>query len=236
MNCIIVDDEYPAREELKYFIDNYSNLNMLDEFDDATLALKFIEKNVPDIIFLDINMPKISGMDIARIINKFKKKIYIIFITAYKEHALEAFEIEAFDYILKPYSEDRIINTLKRLDRIEREVKSKPSKNKITVWKDNKMLVLNINDIYYCKAEEGETIVCTEKEDYILNQTLSHIEKKLSSKIFFRTHRSYLVNLDKIKEINPWFNNTYMVKLDKINVEVPVSRNNISDFKHIMGI
>lgn len=236
MNCVIVDDEYPAREELKYFIDNYSKINILGEFDNGKEALMFIEKNIPDIIFLDINMPKISGIEIGRLLRRFDKKVYIVFITAYEQHAVEAFEIQAFDYILKPYSKERIINTLRRLEKSSLNQNLPYINNKITLWKENKMVVINVKDICYCEAKERETFVYTMGNEYIMNQSISHVAEKLPKNMFFRTHRSFLINIDKVVEINPWFNNTYMLKLEGSTKEIPVSRNNISSFKHIMGI
>ena len=120
MNCIIVDDEYPSREELKYFINNFSNIKIMEEFDDSIKALEYIEENKPDIIFLDINMPKLDGMALGKIINHFPKHSLIIFITAHKDYAVDAFEIQAYDYILKPYSEERIVSTLKNIEKLFR--------------------------------------------------------------------------------------------------------------------
>lgn len=113
MKAIIVDDEFLAREELKYFIQNYSKIDIVSEFSDGIEVLKFIQNNEIDVIFLDINIPSLDGVLLAQSISKFTKKPYIVFITAYKEHAVEAFEVEAFDYILKPYSESRIVSMLK---------------------------------------------------------------------------------------------------------------------------
>lgn len=234
MNCIIVDDEYPAREELKYFINEFSNMKMAAEFEDSIKALEYIEQNKPDIVFLDINMPKLDGMVLGKIINNFEKKVIIVFITAYKEHAVNAFEIEAFDYILKPYSEERIVNTLRRLEKIQ--FVDKCINNKITLKKNNKLRVISICDICYCEARERETIIYTSKEKFIENCSISEFYKRLPKNNFFRSHRSYIVNLEKIVEIIPWFNNTYMVKIQGIDEEIPVSRNNINDFKHLMGI
>jgi len=102
VNCIIVDDEFPSREELKYFINNFSNIKIMEEFDDSIKALEYIEVNKPDIIFLDINMPKLDGMALGKIISHFPKQSLIIFITAHKDFAVDAFEMQAYDYILKP--------------------------------------------------------------------------------------------------------------------------------------
>ena len=181
-------------------------------------------------------MPKLDGMSLAHIINEMDKKIMVVFITAYKEHAIEAFETEAFDYILKPYSEERIISTLKRLENLESQENDNSIKNKIALRKDEKLKVVGISDICYCKADEKKTIVYTAIEDYIENCSISDFHKKLPKKVFFRTHRSYIVNLDKITEIIPWFNNTYIIKLKGLDEEIPVSRNKMNDFKQLMNI
>lgn len=238
MNCIVVDDEYPAREELKHFIEEFSGIKIEGEFDDSIKALEYIEKNKPDIVFLDISMPRLDGMALGRIINNFEKKIIVVFITAHREHAVDAFEIEAFDYILKPYSEERIINTLRKLEKLgaEKNLSNKCINNKITLRKNNKLKVISVCDICYCEAQERETVVYTNNDKFIEHCSISDFYKRLSEDTFFRTHRSYIVNLDKITEIIPWFNNTYMIKFKGIEEEVPVSRNNINNFKHLMGI
>lgn len=116
MNGIIVEDELPAKEELQFLIETYSSIKITDTFTDGLEVLKFLQENETDVIFLDINIPSLDGMLLASNISKFKKKPYIIFTTAYKQHAAQAFELNAFDYILKPYDEKRIAAVLKRLE------------------------------------------------------------------------------------------------------------------------
>lgn len=233
LNCIIVDDEYPGRQELAYFINNFSSIKILEEFDNAIAALEFIKTSTPDIIFLDISMPRLDGIAFGKILKTLDIKPLIVFVTAYREHAVEAFEIEAFDYILKPFSEGRIVNTLKKLEELQ---SSRVFNDKITLWKSEKMVVVNVKDICYCEAHEREVHIYTEYDKFILVSSISDFHKKLPQKNFFRCHRSYVVNLDKISEIIPWFNNTFMLKLKGIKPNIPVSRNNISDFKNLMGI
>ena len=233
MNCIIVDDEYPSIEELKYFINNFSNIKILEQFDDSIKALEYIQQNKPDIIFLDINMPKLDGIALGKIISHFPKHSLVIFITAHKDYAVDAFEIQAYDYILKPFSEERIVNTLKK---IEKCTDKKCINNKITLWKDNKMMVRRIIDISYCEARERETLVYICGMQYNVNCSISEFYSKLPKELFFRSHRSYIINTDKITEIIPWFNNTFMLKLQGEEVDIPVSRNNIIEFKQMMGI
>lgn len=249
MKAIIVEDEFPAREELKYFINNFSKIEVLNEFDNGVEVLKFIQENTVDVIFLDINIPMLDGMLLARTINNFKTKPKVVFITAYKEHAVDAFELEAFDYILKPYSDDRMISMLNKLERSvisianienklneEKKLIHKSNVSTISLWKNDKLRVININDIYYCEARERETIVYTKDSEYIVKVAIKEFEKNLNDSLFFKTHRSYIVNTSKINEIIPWFNNTYKLKLNDINSEIPVSRSKIKDFRKIMNI
>ncbi len=249
MKAIIVEDEFPAREELKYFINNFSKIEILNEFDNGVEVLKFIQENTVDVIFLDINIPLLDGMLLARTINNFKIKPKVVFITAYKEHAVDAFELEAFDYILKPYSDDRMISMLNKLERSvisianienklneEKKLVQKSNVSTISLWKNDKLRVININDIYYCEARERETIVYTKDSEYIVKVAIKEFEKNLNDSLFFKTHRSYIVNTSKINEIIPWFNNTYKLKLNDINSEIPVSRSKIKDFRNIMNI
>src|SRR3954468_5055497 len=116
MRAIIVEDEVPAREELEYLIDAYSEIEVTDFFDDGLDVLKFLHEQETDVIFLDINIPSLDGMLLASTISKFTKRPYIVFTTAYKEHAAQAFELEAFDYVLKPYDEKRMGAMLSRLE------------------------------------------------------------------------------------------------------------------------
>lgn len=240
MKAIIVEDEFLAREELKYFIKNHSNIEIVDEFEDGIEVLKFIQQNEVDVIFLDINIPSLDGVLLAKNISKFSKKPYIVFITAYREHAVEAFEIEAFDYILKPYSESRIISMLKKLEMTYNHqnvsLHNNPISNKINLWKNEKIIVVDMDDIYYCTAKERITCVFTKHEEYSVNASISEFYNTLPKDKFFRSHRSYIVNITKIREIIPWFNNTYNLRLQDIDYEVPVSRSNIKEFKQIMNI
>ena len=242
MNVIIVDDEYPARKELIYFIENYTDMNIMGEFDNGLDVLNFIQDNTLDAIFLDINIPKLDGMLLAKTIDKFEKRPKIIFITAYDNYAVEAFNLKIFDYILKPYSDERIISMLHRLkntsDKKNNEDKAEYKKvsNKISLWKNGKIHIVDVNDIYYCEARERYTLIFTKDEDYEIREGRSEVEKTINHNSFFRSHRSYLVNLEKIEEIIPWFNNTYILKLNKGKYEITVSRSRVKLFRQLMNI
>lgn len=243
MNVIIVDDEFPARKELRYFIENNSNMNILDEFDNGLDVLNFMQEKSVDAIFLDINIPKLDGMLLAKTINKFEKKPKIIFITAYDNYAVEAFNLEIFDYILKPYSEDRIISMIKKLEKTCKQVSNNKNKtennkvaNKISLWKENKIYIVDIDDIYYCEAKERYTYIYTKKDEYHIRAGISQVESMINNSNFFKSHRSYLVNLLKIEEVIPWFNNTYILKLNEGKYEITVSRSKVKEFRQLMNL
>lgn len=242
MRVIIVDDEYPSRKELRYFIETYTDMDIVGEFDNGLDVLNFIQENILDAIFLDINIPKLDGMLLAKTIDKFEKKPQMVFITAYDNYAVEAFNLEIFDYILKPYSDERIISMLNKLGNVGHKKNYKDIteyqkiSNKISLWKNDKIHIVDVNDIYYCEARERYTRIFTENEKYEIRKGISEIEKTINCHNFFRSHRSYLVNLEKIEEIIPWFNNTYVLKLNKGKYEVTVSRSRVQLFRQLMDI
>jgi two-component system LytT family response regulator len=252
MKAIIVEDEFPAREELKYLIETYSSIQVTNCFEDGLDVLKFLQENDTDAIFLDINIPSLDGMLLASNISKFAKKPYIIFTTAYKEHAAQAFALEAFDYILKPYDEKRIAAMLHKLEaaflRDQNQTDGKEelifqrsdtntglgADTRINLRKNDKIIVTAVNDIYYAMASEKVTLVYTLQEEYTMPMSITEFHSTLPQKLFFRCHRSYTVNLSKISEIVPWFNQTYMIRLKDFNAEIPVSRSKVKEFRQIM--
>ncbi|HHZ3187228.1 TPA: LytR/AlgR family response regulator transcription factor [Yersinia enterocolitica] len=246
MKAIIVEDEFLAQEELSYLIQQHSNITIEATFEDGLDVLKYLQNHQVDVIFLDINIPSLDGVLLAQNISKFAHKPYIIFITAYKEHAVEAFEIEAFDYILKPYHESRIVTMLQKLealykrDRQNKEQTNSPShrptSHTINLMKDERIIVTDINDIYYAAAQEKVTLVYTRREEFIMPMNITEFCSRLPEEYFFRCHRSYCVNLAKIREIVPWFNNTYILRLSDLDFEVPVSRSKIKEFRQLMRL
>ena len=238
LTCVIVEDEFPAREELKYFLTKHKEISLEKEFENPIDSLKYLQENKVDVVFLDINMPELDGMSLGKILTKLNPNIKIIFITAYRDYAAEAFEIKAFDYLLKPYSEKRITEVLNNLTRIKDNfpIKEVEKINKVTVFLDEKMVVLSLDEIYYIEVSEKESLVYTQNEIYTSKLKISKWEEILPKNKFYRTHRAYIVNLDKIKEVEPWFNGTFVLKIQDLKFKVPVSRNNIKEFKELLSI
>ncbi len=238
LTCVIVEDEFPAREELKYFLTKHKEISLEKEFENPIDSLKYLQENKVDVVFLDINMPELDGMSLGTILTKLTPNIKIIFITAYRDYAAEAFEIKAFDYLLKPYSEKRITEVLNNLTMIKDNSPTKEVEkiNKVTVFLDEKMVVLSLDEIYYIEVSEKESLVYTQNEIYTSKLKISKWEEILPKNKFYRTHRAYIVNLDKIKEVEPWFNGTFVLKIQDLKFKVPVSRNNIKEFKELLSI
>ena len=236
INCIIVEDELPAREELKYFLNQEKEIKLIAEFNNPLDTLNFLENNTADVIFLDINMPDMNGISLGKIITKMYPDMKIVFITAYKDYAVDAFEIKAFDYLLKPYSESRIKNLLKSLINIKNEktilIKNNNLK-KITVNIDERLYVISLNDIDYIEASEKETLIFSNQKKYVSRIKISKWEEMLKGNNFYRCHRSFIVNLDKITEIEQWFNSSWILKIKNYTTAIPVSRNNMKELKEL---
>lgn len=242
MKVIIVEDEILAQQELSWLIKAHSQMEIVGTFDDGLDVLKYLQHNKVDAIFLDINIPSLDGVLLAQNISQFAHKPFIVFITAWKEHAVEAFELEAFDYILKPYQESRIISMLQKLETASQQqsgavASPQPRENAtINLVKDERIIVTSIHDIYYAEAHEKMTFVYTKRESYVMPMNITEFCSKLPVAHFFRCHRSYCVNLDKIREIEPWFNNTYILRLRDLEFQVPVSRSKVKEFRQLMNL
>ncbi|EOC99470.1 LytR/AlgR family response regulator transcription factor [Caldisalinibacter kiritimatiensis] len=253
IRCLIVDDESPAREELMYLLNEYEELEIVGTAKHGIEAIELNDKLKPDVIFLDIQMPKVDGIEVAKEVIKSTNVPLIIFVTAYDEYAIQAFELNAIDYLLKPVSQERLDKSInkveERLDNISNEyeqklkkllnvITNKEDKNikKICLYKNGTIVPLDINKIIYATVENRNTVIFSVEGKYEYSHTLSDLEEKLNLSNFFRSHRSFLINLDFIEEIEPWFNSTYQVKMKQINEKIPVSRKQVKEFKNIMNI
>ncbi|TDN60669.1 LytR/AlgR family response regulator transcription factor [Scandinavium goeteborgense] len=244
MKVIIVEDEVLAQQELTWLIKEHSQMEIVGTFDDGLDVLKFLQHNKVDAIFLDINIPSLDGVLLAQNISQFAHKPFIVFITAWKEHAVEAFELEAFDYILKPYQESRIVTMLQKLENAWQQqsgsnnnaASPQRENDTINLIRDEKIFVTSIHDIYYAEAHEKMTFVYTRRESWVMPMNITEFCSKLPAAHFFRCHRSYCVNLSKIREIEPWFNNTYILRLRDLDFQVPVSRSKVKEFRQLMNL
>lgn len=244
MKAIIVEDEPLALEELLYIIRKHSQLEVVATFEDGLDAFKYLQQQQVDVAFLDINVPSIDGMLLARNIHQFAKKPFIVFTTAHKDFAAEAFEIEAFDYILKPFNENRIQGVLQKLEASAEAATAPPSlmtaspsrSSTVNLYKGERICVADVSSILYVEAAEKLTKVFTANDDFVVPMAISEFFEKLPPEQFFRCHRSFGINLTKVQEITPWYNSTYLVKLQGSEHQLPVSRSHIREFRELMGL
>ena len=242
LKAIIVEDEYLAREELEYLVKSHSEIDIVASFEDGLEAFKYLQDHEVDVVFLDIQIPSIDGLLLAKNLHKSTHPPHVVFVTAYKEFAVEAFELEAFDYILKPYNEPRIISLLQKIElagrqapKPQHEAASNASRT-VNLVKGERIIVTPCEQIYYAEADEKLTYVYTRSDRYVMQMTISEFVSRLPAEGFFRCHRSYCVNINKIREIVPWFNSTYLIRLHDLSFEVPVSRSNIKAFRQLMRL
>lgn len=250
IRCIIVDDEKPARDELAYLLSSINDIMVVGEAENGIQAIRKAIEEKPQLVFLDVNMPGINGIDVAKELTALEPKPLIVFITAYDSYALSAFEVSAFDYLLKPVSEERLRNSLDRirsmvssrearvldkLDKLSGELGLSRS-TRIVGYQNGMLFPIELDEILFLTLEEKNTIVVCERGKFQINGTLSELQEKLSDRKFFRSHKSYIVNLDRIDSIEPWFNSTYNIHIKGIDETIPVSRTYAKAFKEAMNI
>ncbi|MCT4563613.1 MAG: LytTR family DNA-binding domain-containing protein [Maledivibacter sp.] len=248
LKVLIVDDEKYIRDELKCFLNEYDDIEICGESGEGEEAIELAKSLKPDIVFLDIHLHDISGMLVAEKMLEVDTPPYIVFATAYDEYAIQGFQLNAVDYILKPFLEERIKLTIERIRKniqlIRHNKKSnevlenkKISLDKLCVKQNNKLILVDTSCIQYIQSINNIIIVNTIDGVYNSNYSLKELEDRLKKIKFIRTHKSYIINLDFIDEIIPWFNYTYKIKVKGIkDCEIPVSRNYMKKFKGILGL
>lgn len=221
INCVIVDDEIIAREILESFVAKITNLHLVKSCKNAMQAIEVVNANQVDLLFLDINMPEISGLSLAKSINK---KTKIIFTTAYREYAIDGFDLQAVDYLLKPIAFDRFLQAINKFFETtseklstEKTVEKSDKNDFVFVRSDRKMVKVSFDEILYVESLSDYIKIYLEDKIVVTRETISNIETKLPSNVFFRVHRSYIVNQNKIDSYTNEF-----IEIDK--KAVPVSR------------
>jgi len=250
MKAFIVEDEPLARDELKYLLLRTGQVEVIGEADEIRTALDEIRRTAPDLVFLDIHLDQENGLELAEQMLRWEKTPFIVFATAYDEYALKAFHVNALDYILKPFDEDRIRATLDKIQKLSglsashRHVGKVPAtgsrlvpapERKLPISHDGRITMVDIRQIAFIGTEERHVFVQTPDAKYIMDTPLYELERKLEGYPFLRVHRGYLVNLNAVQEIEPWFNGALNLRL-KGGFKVPVSRSYVKDLKESLGI
>lgn len=239
ISTILVDDEPLAREELSYLLKEFPDIELLGTGKNGLEAVQLIETFEPDLVFLDVQMPGLDGMGvIAKLREKDVPLPYFIFATAYENYAVEAFRLEATDYLLKPVDRERLSQAIQRAQRLLQErpkaVSPEPAalprssalRTKLLVKRDNRQFIVDSQDLIYATIDDGLiTVVTTQVEGHSNYRTIEELQSNLDPDVFWRVHRSFLVNINKIREVIPWFKSSYQIRMDdKRQTEIPVSR------------
>lgn len=254
-HILIVDDEAPARGELRYILETLAPEAALYEAADGEQALLLVEREPIDVVFLDIHMPGLDGLAVAATIMDGPEPPLIVFATAHNEHALEAFRVAALDYVVKPFDERRLAQTVARVRQALEErallaqrqaalrdylTQAVPTAGLTKLWgergKETRVLV-DYGDILWAVAEEKRVYVQTARDDKLLvRYTLKELESRLAPHSFARVHKGYLVNLDHVAEVVPWFSGTYTIRMaDEVRTEIPMSRRYAASLKKLTG-
>jgi len=253
LKALIVDDEYPARMELRYRLSKYEDIEIIGEAASAREALRLVEALDYDVLFLDVQMPGVSGMDLARELKGREVPPKVVFVTAHEGYALPAFEMRAVDYLLKPFDDERLAETVQRLregavqapvvvEEPEAEKKAaadnkRPMLQWVMAERDEKSIPVPLADIVYIFSEGYNVYVQTASERLLTRHTLQELTDRLPPDLFFRSHRSYLVNIHQVREISPYFNGAYLLKMkDREHGEVIVSRSNVKRLKELFSM
>lgn len=242
MKCIIIDDEKPARDIIRNYIEDYPEIEIIAECSDGFEALKMINSEKPDFIFLDIQMPKLTGIELLEVLDY---KPLVIFSTAYDQFAIKAFELNAIDYLLKPFSRIRFAETLMKLnDRmknlvneskkveelIENSRNYEEKLNRVVVKTGSKIKVIPIETIYYFEANDDYVMIYTNDGRYIKQATMKYFESHLSDDQFIRIHRTHIVNLQEIVQLELYEKDTYLVVL-KNGTKLKTSKSGYKNIK-----
>jgi two-component system response regulator LytT len=238
LTTIVVDDEQLACDELSYLLKDFPEVDVVATGSNGLQAVEMIQQMEPDVVFLDVHMPGLDGMGVVRRLRETDIELpYFIFVTAYDQYAVEAFRLKAMDYLLKPVDKGRLAETIEHVRRTIQDKKTPDvaavpkaapaaPKTKLLVRANNRNFIVDANDVIYATIDNGLiTLVTTNIEGHSNYRTIEDLQASLDRELFWRVHRSYLVNINRIKEVVPWFKSSYQLRMDdKKHTEVPVSR------------
>jgi len=241
LRAVVVDDEQLARDELGYLLGQVGGVEVVGQAGNGVEALTTIDRLQPDVVFLDVQMPGLTGFEVARRMVDTNAPSHIIFVTAYDQHAIEAFEVNAVDYLLKPVDPARLMLAVQRTrsrlasarplhDQIEHIVQlvaeRQGRRERLAIKVGERFMLVQAEEIVFASLVDESIQVVTDQHTGSSNyRTLDELQQRLDPSVFWRVHRSHLVNINKIKEIVPWFSRNYILRMkDEKSTEIPVSR------------
>jgi two-component system LytT family response regulator len=246
MKALLIDDEPLARSVIRDYLSSFPEIEIAGECGDGFEGVKLIQETTPDLLFLDIQMPKINGFEMLELIDQ---KPAVIFTTAFDEYAIKAFEANAIDYLLKPFTRERFDAAVKKfLERkqgaaetpstdklLEATSQNSPQNSRVVVKIGSKIKIIPVHTIHFLEAADDYVMVMTEEGAFLKNKTMSFFEKNLDSQVFVRTHRSYIVNVQQITRIDPYEKENHVAIL-KSGRHIPVSKNGYARLKEVLGV
>lgn len=245
IKAIIIDDEPLARAVVLEYLMGYPQITVLQECGDGFDGLKAIQQHQPDLVFLDVQMPKINGFEMLELVEHLPS---VIFTTAFEEHAIRAFEVNAVDYLLKPFSKERFDKALQKwLDKsdtarkaateqvVEAVGQSPMQNNRIVVKINGKIKIIPVQDIHYLEAADDYVKIITEEGSFLKNKTMSFFEQLLDPAQFSRVHRSYILNVNQVTRIDPYEKENHLAIL-KSGARIPVSKTGYPKLKGALGL
>jgi len=256
LKALVVDDELPARERLISMLSKFPDFEKIREASCADEAIEAIKEFKPQVVFLDIQMPDTDGINLARELIKDDDPPLITFVTAFDKYAIEAFEVNAIDYILKPATRDRLATAVNRikeilgtkekkssfinelnsaLNKIIEKTEDKPLRLTLTHEETGNRVIMEPQDIWWIFAKGDKTYARVQKGEYRIYDTLASLSNRLPQDMFVRTHKAYIVNIKQIQEVIPWFSGTYNLKMKDGATELPLSRSYVAQFKEKVG-
>jgi two-component system, LytTR family, response regulator len=244
LRTVVVDDEQLAREELCFLLDQIPGVEVVAQAGDGPEALNVISEHAPDLVMLDVQMPGLTGFEVARRLLMRADDLHLVFVTAYDRHAIEAFDVNAVDYLLKPVEADRLATAVDRVrKRIQSDRPTQPDaanldrvlqilgerqnrRDQLAVKVGERFLLIQADEVVHASVEDDVITVVTNSLSGTSNyRTLDELQARLDPGVFWRVHRSHLVNINKIREIVPWFSRNFILKMkDAKGSEIPVSR------------
>jgi two-component system, LytTR family, response regulator len=256
LSAVIVDDEQLARDELAYLLKNADDVNVVAQGKNGLEAISLIKEHNPDLVFLDVQMPGLDGFGvIKKLLDRKIPLPKIVFATAFDQYAVKAFEVNAVDYLLKPFDKKRVAQAIQKAraqqdandapDRFETLVRMleshKQPASKVLLKAVGRMFLVDQKDICYAWIEDGVITVVTAGAAGMEGQsncrTLEELLDSLDPSLFWRAHRSYLVNINRIREVVPWFKSSYQLRMDdKKQTEIPVSRAQTKRLRELFGL
>jgi two-component system, LytTR family, response regulator LytT len=257
LSAVIVDDEQLARDELAFLLKGVDDVNVVAQGKNGLEAVNLIREHNPDLVFLDVQMPGLDGFGvIKKLLDKKVPLPKIVFSTAFDQYAVKAFEVNAVDYLLKPFDKKRVAQSVAKArakmestaaptDKLESLVRmlesQKTPASKILIKAAGRLFLVDQKDICYASIEDGVISVVTAGVNGLEGQsncrTLEELLDSLDSNLFWRAHRSFLVNINRIREVVPWFKSSYQLRMDdKKQTEIPVSRAQTKRLRELFGL